>query len=295
MNHPKTAADKSDEEYAQDHAQDLLNKVAKAHVSLKQEITTMNNPTTRPDGPWHKPGGMDDNGYTFPTVYTLPGGLHITVHNQSGHAWLYGTIFASPRLLMGATNEEIRTFARAMNTPALGGEPQFKPAEGYGLFTGEHGSQTVDIPGGSIVFAATKEPMRIENVDFGRTKFIPQALAATPAPQPWTPEVKARCERKCGNVGDPACYRLPELTSDAPKDIKPCAECAGAPTGAQAQTGRTPPLVTPDSPDDEVIYYLDKLRIDGKVGTLFEAVLTEAAHRLQERLAAAESPSHAQY
>lgn len=42
----------------------------------------------------------------------------------------------------------------------------------------------------------------------------------------WTPEVKERCAGKCGDMGDPPCYRLPELTSDAkPEDIKPCAEC----------------------------------------------------------------------
>jgi hypothetical protein len=70
------------------------------------------------------------------------------------------------------------------------------------------------------------------------------ALAATPAPTSgaWTDDVKSRCQNKCAEVGDPACYRLSELTSDAPKDIQPCAECAATPAPsvqASASTGIT--------------------------------------------------------
>jgi hypothetical protein len=41
----------------------------------------------------------------------------------------------------------------------------------------------------------------------------------------WTPAIKARCADLCGDVGDPPCWDLPNLTSDCPPDIQPCAEC----------------------------------------------------------------------
>lgn len=45
-------------------------------------------------------------------------------------------------------------------------------------------------------------------------------------PPEWTNELKARCCGRCGEVGDPPCWRLPELTSDAvAEEIHPCTAC----------------------------------------------------------------------
>lgn len=61
----------------------------------------------------------------------------------------------------------------------------------------------------------------------------------------WTDELKKACEGRCGDMGDPPCYRLPDLTSDAPRDIGPCLECQGWKPIETARTkqsiiGRTP-------------------------------------------------------
>jgi hypothetical protein len=42
----------------------------------------------------------------------------------------------------------------------------------------------------------------------------------------WTDEVKARCAGRCGDMGEPPCYELPRLTSDAAGTaILPCETC----------------------------------------------------------------------
>ena len=41
----------------------------------------------------------------------------------------------------------------------------------------------------------------------------------------WTDELRAVCERKCGDFGDPPCWRLTRNTVDQPIIIDPCEEC----------------------------------------------------------------------
>ena len=42
----------------------------------------------------------------------------------------------------------------------------------------------------------------------------------------FTPLLRDICAGTCGDRGEPACWRLPELTSDCkPEDITPCDEC----------------------------------------------------------------------
>lgn len=42
----------------------------------------------------------------------------------------------------------------------------------------------------------------------------------------WTDEIRERCRDNCAFFGDPPCFRLPELTSDAKgQAFTPCSDC----------------------------------------------------------------------
>jgi len=43
-------------------------------------------------------------------------------------------------------------------------------------------------------------------------------------PEGFTPELRAACRERCAAVGDPPCWRLPELV-DPCEHITPCADC----------------------------------------------------------------------
>lgn len=55
------------------------------------------------------------------------------------------------------------------------------------------------------------------------------------APTPWTDALRDRCADRCADFGEPACWRLPELSSDAAGlVILPCEECVA---GTQVEPG----------------------------------------------------------
>lgn len=106
-------------------------------------------------------------------------------------------------------------------------------------------------------------------------KFVPpHALECEKEPfkvsSEWTQAIKDRCAGRCGDVGDPPCYRLLELTSDAPKDIKPCAECSSAQPEAVTNAGDVCKQVC----DDNLLrFYISELKkthtlVDNLVMTL---------------------------
>lgn len=46
----------------------------------------------------------------------------------------------------------------------------------------------------------------------------------TDNPTGFTPELLEACQERCASVGDPACWRLPELVEPC-EHITPCQEC----------------------------------------------------------------------
>lgn len=55
-----------------------------------------------------------------------------------------------------------------------------------------------------------------------KVKIEPNALATRPV---WTEARRAACAGRCGDMGEHACWQLPQMTSDMKTMPHPCKEC----------------------------------------------------------------------